>query len=330
MSATVLVTGASGLLGRPTVRHLRQAGHAVVATDVVDPPEREADVEYRTLTVGEVTAADLDGVDAVLHLGALTLSAEKSRFGASTDVVDARTMLGVNVSGTEQLFRLACETGVAVVVHASTAGVYGRPWEAAPPGIPVPPDGPFRPGSLYAHTKLLCEGLAAHYAKQRRARFVGMRPTFSYGLERLTGISGAFAAFVADAVQGHPATLGPPFGASGYLQLIYVEDMARSLVTATDWALAGGSGPEAVVLNSPTRERLSLREIVDTLRELTGNTEVRVAEEHVDAEMVMPVMDTETSARLLDFTQQYPFRAAVADMAVRLGSPLSGVAGVAR
>jgi nucleoside-diphosphate-sugar epimerase len=320
----VLITGAAGLIGLIAVDHFRQAGWRVTATDLASRVPAGGDdlVAWRPLDLADLAPADVEGLDAVVHLGALTLSAERRQVGGRTVLVDARDMLAVNVLGTETLFRLASQASVPCVVWASTAGVYGRPPGDLDAGY-ASQQGPFRPGSLYAHTKLMCEGLARHYADSSSTRFVGMRPTFSYGLGRLTGISGAFAAFIADAISGRPAVLTPPFGASGRLQLIYVDDMARSLVSCAELALSAGADiPRAIVLNSPTRELLTIARIVELLREITGNDQVSVQAEHFSEEMVMPLMDTTTAAGLLGFEQRYPFTDAVRDMAEKIGRPL--------
>jgi uncharacterized protein YbjT (DUF2867 family) len=62
--ATILVTGGTGGLGRPTVEGLRKAGHEVRIFS------RKTGGTYYTgnLTTGEGLARALDGVDTVLHL----------------------------------------------------------------------------------------------------------------------------------------------------------------------------------------------------------------------------------------------------------------------
>lgn len=312
----VLMTGAAGLVGRAAVREFTTAGWEVHATDVL-PPRESSDAAadpWSVLDVTAVTPEDLAGVDTVVHLGALTLSAEHT--------TTARQMLDVNVIGSERLFRCAADSGVRRVVWASSAAVYGRPLEEVG-GTPASQRGPFRPGSLYGHTKLICEGLAAHHAQSSDTTFVGIRPTFSYGLDRLSGISGAFAQWIKDAIEGREAVLRPPFGASGRLQLMHVIDLARSLVSCAELDLAAdGSTERSMVLNSPTREVLTIAELVDQLGAVTSNPAVSVQQAHFDEEMVMPLMDTTTAAELLEFTQQLTFRRAVAHMAQELGVEL--------
>lgn len=303
----VLLTGAAGLVGGSAIHQFAQSGWEVVATDVGGRTV-ETDGSAVTWTDLDVTTVEplaLEGFDTVVHLGALTLSAE----GA----VSAQTMLDVNVVGTERLFRSAVAAGVRRVVYASSAAVYGG---LGPLTDHVAGTGPFIPSSLYGHTKLMCEGLAKYHADRSDTTFVGMRPTFSYGLGRLSGISGVFAQWIVDAIEGRPAVLPPPFGESGRLQLMHVDDLAASLVSCADLDLAAsGEDPaRSIVLNSPTRELLTLRELVAALQEVTGNSAVSVQQLHFDDEMVLPLMDTTTAADLLGFEQILPFREAVRHM----------------
>jgi UDP-glucose 4-epimerase len=265
-----------------------------------------------------VSAAVLKGYDAVVHLGALTLSAQKKSFGAQADLPYARPMLGLNVLGAESIFRAASESRVPCVVYASTAAVYGQPlYHTHLAGGTVESNGPFRPTSLYAHTKLMCEGIAAFYASESATRFIGLRPTFSYGLGRLSGISGMFAVWIAEAIRGESAVLRHPFGLEGQLQLIYVKDMAQSFVDA---AIAGTNGkphnaPKSAVYNSPTRQLLTMREVLSIVRAQTRNDRVEIVQGPFIPELQMPTMSTSDAFDVLGCVQRFPLAEAIDDMA---------------
>src|SRR5690606_27245861 len=124
----------------------------------------------------------------------------------------AERMVAVNVVGTQRLFAAAVEAGLPGVVYASTVGVYGTPLahdlgEDGEAGS----DGPFAPFAIYSCTKLMTEGLAGFYARSFPTRFLGLRPTLSYGLGRLTGIAGGLVRWIVDAAAGRTAVLGSPF-----------------------------------------------------------------------------------------------------------------------
>jgi nucleoside-diphosphate-sugar epimerase len=313
----VFVTGTSGLIGQEVVVDLVARGWGVMALDSAPPAHPVVGVETVVKDIREVTGADLEGVDAVIHLAALTLSAENEKYGQTSTPRTAEAMLGVNVTGTDAVFRAAVEAGVPAVVYASAGGLYGGPEWHHDPGGGVSRKGPFRPPSLYAHTKLLNEGMADFYGAAYDTRFVGIRPTFSYGLGRLVGISGMFAQWIVDAVEGREARLPAPFGRSGQLQLIYATDMARTFAQCAEVAIEGrgfGEG-NSLVFNSPTSQLLSMTEIARQLRERSGNDQVSVVEEHFSPQIQMPVMETQSIIDFLNFDQQFPFEAAIDDIA---------------
>lgn len=112
---TVLVTGATGFLGRHAVRALVAEGYRVRALCRSASPELEREgVEVArgdVLDVDSVKAA-LAGVSLVVHgAGAVSRSDE-----------DASWMMRVHVTGTRFVVGAAAQAGVRRVVHLSTSG----------------------------------------------------------------------------------------------------------------------------------------------------------------------------------------------------------------
>jgi UDP-glucose 4-epimerase len=157
-----LVTGAAGFIGSHLVRHLRRAGHEVVAFDLVDRARAHRLAELRDdpglryvtgdLTDAAALGAALDGVDRVWHLG------------ASADIVGGATRTDVDTRGSVFGTRAVCEAmraaGVHRIVFASSSAVYG---DAA--GSPMRESaGPLLPRSLYGAGKVGAEALIGAYA----------------------------------------------------------------------------------------------------------------------------------------------------------------------
>lgn len=153
----VLVTGATGYLGRVVVDQLLQADYGVAAL-VRGAAALPAAVEQRR---GELLdpcslGAAVDGVDAVLHLGALT--------GARASVARPARYYAVNTGGTaallDALAQQTARTGRSVrFVFASTAAVYGTPVRQL-----ISEDTPPDPPNPYAASKLAAEQLTGWQA----------------------------------------------------------------------------------------------------------------------------------------------------------------------
>ena len=129
----IAVSGASGLIGRALVPYLTSGGHTVLRL-VRRRPEGPDEVGWDP-RAGEVEAAKLDGVDAVVHLAGENVSAPRW-----TDDKKAR-ILRSREQGTDLLARTVARLPrkPRAFVSASAIGLYGdrgaeRLTEASAPG----------------------------------------------------------------------------------------------------------------------------------------------------------------------------------------------------
>jgi uncharacterized protein len=115
----VAITGASGLLGPPLGRSLRDDGHDVLRL-VRRVPAAPDEVKWDPET-GEVDAAALSGVDAVIHLAGANLG------GRPWTPAYRRTVLNSRVSGTRTIASALArlEPRPRVLLSASGVGYYG-------------------------------------------------------------------------------------------------------------------------------------------------------------------------------------------------------------
>lgn len=158
----VVVTGASGKLGRFVVEHLVDSGYDVVATDRVAPPEGSpGDFTVADLTdLGQVVEL-LSGVDegraadAVVHLSAIPAP------GLATNAATFRN----NVPSTYNVLRAAQVLGIRNVVTASSETVLGLPFDVPPPYVPVDEEYDVLPQSTYSLGKSLEEETARHFTR---------------------------------------------------------------------------------------------------------------------------------------------------------------------
>jgi nucleoside-diphosphate-sugar epimerase len=146
----VLLTGHQGYLGTVMAPVLTAAGHEVVGLDAGlfadcvlgpvpdDPPGRRVDLR-------DITAEHVAGVDAVIHLAALSNDPLGSLAPELT--------YDINHQASVRLARLARDAGVQRFLYASTCSVYG----AAGGGELVTEDAPLRPVTPYAESKVRVE-----------------------------------------------------------------------------------------------------------------------------------------------------------------------------
>ena len=153
----ILVTGASGRIGRYVVRELVHAGHSVTGVDILTSDGSSPRFLRVDLTdAGEIYQA-LAGAEAeaVVHLGAW----------ANAGVVPDTRTYGDNVQGTFNLFQACADLGIQRVVSASSAQVYGFA-KAPPVYVPVDEVHPLRPANCYALSKVVGEQAADYFVER--------------------------------------------------------------------------------------------------------------------------------------------------------------------
>ena len=153
----ILVTGASGRIGRYVVRELVSVGHSVTGVDILPSEAKNSRFLRVNLTdAGEVyQALAAAKAEAVVHLGAW----------ANAGVVPDTRTYGDNVQGTFNLFQACADLGIQRVVSASSAQVYG--FAKAPPiYLPVDEAHPLRPANCYALSKVVGEQNANYFVNR--------------------------------------------------------------------------------------------------------------------------------------------------------------------
>jgi UDP-glucose 4-epimerase len=266
----VLLTGASGLIGRAVVRLLGEAGHDVLATDLhplpvaslYPPPVPDAppspigssspqwlrlDVRHRE----QVQAALVRWrPDAVVHLAARHFIPWCQRFPAAT--------LRTNVLGTQNVLDGARHSGVAKLVFASSAAVYGPSPQALDESCPLGPD------DVYGVSKASGEQLV-RLASQGGENL----DTVVLRLFNTIGPGDRNPHLIPRLVSelrrgGRRLRLGNLQSVRDY---VYVEDVARAILAAVEAELPGHT-----TVNIGGGAGRSVEEVVEVLEGLVGQT----------------------------------------------------------
>ena len=172
-STRVLITGATGFLGRAVAEALGRAGYGVLRGARVVPAAVGADESWVGYgDVGPATRWDeaLAGVDTVVHLAGLAHLPDAA-------AAAAESFTRVNAEGTARLASAAVGTGVRRLVLVSSALVHGE----ASPGRPFTDVDAPAPASPYARSKLDSERRLMAAARGSDLQWVILRPPMVYG-----------------------------------------------------------------------------------------------------------------------------------------------------
>lgn len=222
----VLVTGATGFVGRAVCRRLQATGFDVVAAVRDDKATVESD---ETRYLGDLTKADdfdrhLAGIDAVVHLAARVHVMNDP----STDPELAYREM--NVAVTKRLAKAALRQGIKRFVFLSSIKVNGEETTLAPFTEADPPN----PQDAYGRSKQEAEQILMGMAAQTALEPVILRVPLVYG----PGVKANFLSLLRLCDSAVPL----PFGAisENRRSLIYVENLADAIATAVDHPDAGG------------------------------------------------------------------------------------------
>jgi uncharacterized protein (TIGR01777 family) len=211
----ILVTGASGLVGKPLVATLRSLGHTVIEL-TRQAPQNDNQVQWQPSNsrrpVSDV--AKLQGIDAVVHLAGENIASGRWSADRKKAIRDSR------VVGTQSLVKLlqSLDTPPKVFVSASAIGFYGDMGDKAL-DEKAPPNKDF-----LAQTCVAWEEASAPLEQQGIRRAL-MR----FGII-LSPHGGALAKMLPPFLLGGGGTLG--FSGKQYMSWIALDDVVGAIVHA--------------------------------------------------------------------------------------------------
>lgn len=233
----VLITGGAGFIGSNLCRYLLSVGgYDVAVLDNLSAGQTEHRLPAGIRVVAgdytdrEILAGCLRGVDAVVHLAALS--------GVINSVVDPQPSFRINVEGSFALLELARKAKVGKLINASTGGALLG--EVKPP---ISEDMAPSPLSPYGASKLAVEGYCSAFAGAYGFPCVTLRFSNIYGPHSAHKKS-VVAAFIKSIIREEPLVVyGDGTQQRDYL---YVGDLVRGIELALRRQLTGayqlGSG----------------------------------------------------------------------------------------
>jgi len=266
----VLITGNLGYVGPVVVRYLRRthpnarligfdsAFFALSTTGATILPERFLD-EQHFGDVREIPESLLEGLDAVIHLAAVSNDPMGNKFERVTEDVNYRASV--------DLGRKARKAGVSHFVFASSCSVYGFA-----PGAPRKESDELNPQTAYARSKVNTEkGLAE--IRDNNTIVTSLRFATACGMSDRLRLDLVLNDFVACALaHGEISVLSD---GSPWRPLIDVRDMARAIEWGIVREASAGGGFLALNVGSDDRN-YQIKDLSSAVAEAIPGTTVKI------------------------------------------------------
>lgn len=270
----ILVTGGAGYIGSIVVEELLREGHDVVSYDNLSKGHRDAVLSPAVLVEADLLdVASLrqtittHRVEAIVHMAADSLVGES--------MTDPAKYYRNNVQAGLSLLDMMRYCEVPRLVFSSTAAVYGDAQRH-----PIEEDDPTCPGNPYGETKLAFERAMHWYHQAHGLEYTSLRYFNAAGATELNGerhdpethliprvleVAAGRQEYVTIFGEDYPTEDG-----TCIRDYIHVQDLARAHVLALHVMTTGKAAHR--IYNLGGSGGYSVREIIDTARQVTGQT----------------------------------------------------------
>ena len=296
--SSILVTGGCGLIGSTTINQLlaRYNPARIVILDNLNRgslaniedalKDKRVTLVREDIRNVEVVRKQMQGMDALIHMAALRITA---------CAADPRDAFGVMADGTFNVFEAAHLAGVKKIVAASSASIYGLATQ-----FPTREDHhPYGNRTLYGAAKTMLEGVLRSFNDMYGTKYCAMRYFNVYGPRM--DIHGKYTEVLIRWMDRIRAGQPPLILGDGKttMDFVYIDDVARANVLA----LASDVSDE--VFNVASGVETSLNELAAALQKVMGSN---LKPEYGPERSVNPVprrlADTSKAERLLGFRAQ--------------------------
>jgi nucleoside-diphosphate-sugar epimerase len=297
----VLVTGHRGYIGVELVPMLREAGFDVVGldtgffddSDFRAPPD---DVPGLDVDLRDVAPEHLQGVDAIVHLGALS--------NDPLGDLNPNLTYDINLRASVNLARAGKAAGVGRYVFASSCSLYGAGADEH-----LTEQAAFHPVTPYGESKVKAEQEIGPLAD---AGFVPvyLRNATAYGVSRRLR-----ADIVVNNLVGYALTTGKVMmmsDGSPWRPLVHIGDISRAVIASL-------TAPADAVRNQAfnigrTRENFRIREVAQMVAEVVPSCELSFAPGASPDTRNYRVDFTKAERALPGFTPQWTLRAGIEEL----------------
>ena len=266
-----LITGNMGYIGPSVVRRLKKLypnskiigldtgyfAHCLTNTDVL--PESNVDIQYFA-DIRNFPENILDGIDAVVHLAAISNDPMGN--------VNEKLTFDVNYKASINLAKKAKAKGVKTFVFASSCSVYGFAEEGD-----KTEKSEVNPLTAYAKSKVFTERDLKDLA-DKNFKITSLRFSTACGMSERLRLDLVLNDFVASALATNKIIIlsdGTP-----WRPLININDMAKAI----DWALSRdiNSGGEYLVINVGNNEwNYQIKDLANATAKIISNVEVSIS-----------------------------------------------------
>ncbi len=319
----ILVTGGAGYIGSHTCVELLDSGYEVVIVDdlsnsELEPMKRIKALTGKSLSFHQVNILDKDAlnavfekegnIDAVIHFAALKAVGES--------VEQPLRYYHNNITGSLTLFEVMQDHAVSKIVFSSSATVYGDPET-----IPLTEKAPIQATNPYGQTKAMMEQILMDTGETydwdviilRYFNPVGAHPSGEIGEDpNYPNNLLPFVSQVAVGLREHVTIFGDDYDTpdgTGVRDYIHVVDLAKAHVKSLEKFAT--TDQETLVYNIGTGVGYSVKEMVETFREVSGKEIKTVTGPRRSGDIATCIADSSLANTDLKWTAEYDLKAMI-------------------
>jgi nucleoside-diphosphate-sugar epimerase len=266
----IFVTGYNGFIGALLVKLLKEKGYDVTGLDTSyygpdceffhENPDEGITVIRKDMR--QLTASDLEGMDAVCHLAALS--------NDTLGKIDPELTYDINYRASVELARLSKKVGVSKFIYSSSCSLYGKAGDEA-----LTEEADFNPITAYAKSKVMTEREILPMADSGFC-VTSMRNATAYGISpklRMDLVVNDLVGWAIVTKQIKILSDGTP-----WRPLVHAEDIARAFIAVIEAPVKNVSG-EAFNVGQDS-ENFQVKDIARMVGEVIPGCEIVITGEH--------------------------------------------------